>query len=93
MRILLILFISYVSWVLVNFVTESSSLCFQTFDRNSGPRFCIMICLNFWVDCYVLYLHAWTFGWIVMYFTFTHCHRLMSQWVVMTACHCHAWWR
>ncbi len=58
MRILLILFIIYVSWVLVSFVTESSSLCFQTCDRNSGPRFCIMICLKFWVDCYVLYLHT-----------------------------------
>jgi hypothetical protein len=47
---------SYVSSVPANIMTESSSQFWKHY-RNPGHRFCIIICMKFWVDCYIL-LHT-----------------------------------
>jgi hypothetical protein len=72
-------FISYVSWVLANIMTDSSC-CFWKLDRNSGCRFCRMVCLKSWADFYTL-----------IYTPLSGAEE--AQWVVRPAHHCFLWWR
>jgi hypothetical protein len=51
------LLISYVSWTLANIMSESSH-SFKKWDRNSGSDVCIMVCLKFCGDYYMLRVMA-----------------------------------
>ncbi len=51
--------VGYVSWVLTHSTNESFH-CFWKCDRNSGRRFCRMVCPKFWVGYYLLICtHHW----------------------------------
>ncbi len=59
MRILLTFFISDVSGVLANIMSESSH-CFRKGNIYSGHRLCILVCPRFWEDYYMLiHTHCW----------------------------------
>ncbi len=78
MRILSTVLISYVSWVLANSMTESSS-CFWKCNRISGQRFCIMVCWNF--GLIVIYISApiiESWWWVVM--AVRHCYSWRLWW-------------
>jgi hypothetical protein len=79
-RTLLTLFISNVSWVLINIMTESSQ-CFCKYKRNLGDAFCMMVCVkcrvhlggvlflaptsrNWWSQCVVMPVCYWGWRWL-----------------------------